>query len=109
MDWANRAAGVACGNPSGRNVPVDHTARADDRAGADRYPRQHLGSCTDPHIVADGDRIGIFQSKPARLGIERMPCGVKPAVWGDKDIVTKGYSCAVEDDAAMVGKKVFAD
>lgn len=108
-NWADHPAGIACGNHSGWNILCYDTAAANDDIAANGDTWQDLYSAAEPHIVADRDRTGIFQTLIAAFGVNRMSGGIKAAVWSNEHVVSKGHLCTIENDTVMVGKEVFTD
>ena len=69
----------------------------------------HLNARTDPHIIAHGNRIGIFQALISTLRINRVSCRVETAVGRDKYIIAKRHFSSVKNNRVVIGKEVLAD
>ena len=108
-DRADHPAWIADGDTIIRNVSVHNAPASDDNIASDRDAREYLDTCTEPDIIADGDRIGVFQSLIAAVTVDGMSCSVESAVWRDKNIISEGDFGAIQNDEIVVGEKVFTD
>ena len=103
------AAGIPDGQCSRRNIPVHHASCADDAVVADSDARKDADVRSYPHVVAYGDRAGIFESLVALGHIEWMPGRIDAYVGGDEDVVAYGHFRSVEDCQIDVGECVAPD
>jgi hypothetical protein len=55
-----------------RDVMYHDAAGPDHAPVSDGYTRKNDRAAADPHIVADADRTGIFQTGPPHVRLKRM-------------------------------------
>lgn len=87
----------------------DDAAAADHDITAYGNSGHHLNARTDPHIIAHGNRIGIFQALISTLRIYRVSCRVETAVGRDKYIIAKRHFSSVKNNRVVISKEVLAD
>lgn len=107
-DRADHPAGVAYGDGVIRDILHDDAPAADHHIAADRNAGHHLHAA-DPHIVADGDGVGVFEPLVAALSVDGVPRRIKAAVRRDKHVIPKPDFGSVENDEIMVGIKILAE
>lgn len=66
-------------------------------------------ACSNPHIIANGNGIGIFKPLITAFNIQRVSCGIKSTVRGDKYVVSKGDLGTVQYYRIVISKEIFAD
>lgn len=76
---------------------------------ADCHAGEDADVCSDPHVVAHGDGMCIFQSGVAQVGFQWMSGGVESAVGSYENVFSECDGCFIEDDKIYVGVEVFAD
>ena len=64
---------------------ANHGIRADGDAGQDDRV------AADPHIIADCDRLAVFIIGTARVGMDRMSCGVDRHIRREHTVVADFY------------------
>ncbi len=99
----------ADGKHTCRYILRHNAACADDGVITDGDARANLHAHANPDVIADGDRLGIFQSGVALCNIERMACGRDTAVRADEHMVADGDRRRVQNHKVMVGIKCTAD
>ena len=92
-----------------RNILIHKAACSDDNIAPDRHAGHDLNACTEPDIITDFDRPGVFESGIASREINRMACSVETAVRCDKYIISECYPCSVQYRNIKVGEEIVAD
>ena len=109
FDVADDPAGIAVCQHSRRDVLGDHAAGTDDTVVADAYPGEDTYVSADPYVIADGNRVGMFQTGIPLLLVQRVSGRVDAYMRGDEHIVSDGDPGPVEDDQVGVGKEIVTD
>ena len=107
-DFALYAAGNADGDDIRGNGFRHDTPRADNGIVPDGHTCKHSRTCTNPNIIADGNRFCDFQARFALFGVGRMLGGRKTAIRSDKNVVAEGDLCAVLNHQIVVRIKPIA-
>ncbi len=102
------AAWITYGYRTGRDVFCHYTSGSDHAVVTYGHSRQYRDRCSDPYVVADGYRPGIFQTFVSFNRVNRMTGGVESAVRGYEDIVAECHLGSVKDDEVEIGVEVFA-
>ena len=108
-DGAHNTARVAHRNYIRRNIFDHHRAATNHYIRANRNARHNLHPSTNPHIIANGDRVGVLQPPVSALGIDGVPGSVETAVGGNKNIVAELYLRTIQNHCVVVGKEVLAN
>ena len=74
---------------TGRNIFGYYTAGTDYSSIADRNTGKYHGVSADPNVISNCNGAGKFQPCIAALGVERMSCGIKAAVWAKKNVISE--------------------
>lgn len=102
IDRPDDPAGTAGRQNARRDIAHHNAAACNDRARADGHARHDLHAAAQPHVVADRNRLRIFQQRIARFHIQRMRGRIQAALRRNEDIVPDGDRCAVENDQTVV-------
>ena len=106
-DGADGTARVAHGYYIIGDVFYDHRATANDNIRTNLHAWHHMYTCSNPHIIAHCDGVGILQALIAAVGINRMTCCVKTAVGSDKHIIAKSDFGTIQNDGIVVGEEIL--
>jgi uncharacterized protein (DUF2062 family) len=78
---------ISEGNDIRRNIFRNDTPRAYNRMITDIHSGENDHISSQPDIVADGNRAGVFKAFVPLSGIERMDCRIKATIRTDKNVI----------------------
>ncbi len=92
-----------------RNIFDDYAAGANDHIAAYCHTRQYMDAATDPDIIANSDRIGVFKPGISSIRVNGVSGSVKAAVGSYEHVIAEYDFARIEYDSVVIGKKVIAD
>src|SRR5882757_4053332 len=94
---------------TGRNIPRDHAASADQRAVTDGDSGQDDGTAADPDVAADPDRAAEFQPGAPGRGVARVVGGIDLHRGPDLGAIADHDLDDVEDHAIEIEEHAVAE
>lgn len=92
-----------------RKALVDHASGSDNRVVSDADSGQNDGAGSNPDIVSNRNRVGVFQTAVTLRGIQGMTGSVETAVRSYENVLSETDRCTVEQHAVYVHIKIFTD
>ena len=108
-DAADHPAGYARGNDAVGNVLSHHRSGADDYIASNGNTRIDHRIRSHPHIASDGDLLSILQLGIAYFCVNGMSGCIDAYPGTEEHIVADMDLCHINDDAVVIGIKVFSD
>src|SRR5690606_3429810 len=107
-NFTNHPTGIAGSNDIFRDIFGNNGSRTNHRIFTNGYARIYHRMSTDPHVIANGDRLGKFPTRYPWFGMYRMPGCKKRNIRSYHHVFAYRNVSTIENDSIVILMEVIA-